>query len=103
MNVLLTGGAGYIGSHTAVELLNRGCDIVIADDYSNSSPVAVERLRQITGRDFPAYHVDVTDREAAASSVRIKSTVSFTLPGKRPWGSLSKFPFPTTAPISMPP
>lgn len=64
MNVLLTGGAGYIGSHTAVELLNRGCDIVIADDYSNSSPVAVERLRQITGRDFPAYHVDVTDREA---------------------------------------
>ena len=56
MNVLLTGGAGYIGSHTAVELLNRGCDIVIADDYSNSSPVAVERLRQITGRDFPAYH-----------------------------------------------
>ena len=36
MNVLLTGGAGYIGSHTAVELLNRGCDIVIADDYSNS-------------------------------------------------------------------
>ena len=64
MNVLLTGGAGYIGSHTAVELLNRGCDIVIADDYSNSSPVAVERLWQITGRDFPAYHVDVTDREA---------------------------------------
>ena len=64
MNVLLTGGAGYIGSHTAVELLNRGCDIVIADDYSNSSPVAVERLRQITGRDFPAHHVDVTDREA---------------------------------------
>ena len=48
MNVLLTGGAGYIGSHTAVELLNRGCDIVIADDYSNSSPVAVERIRQIT-------------------------------------------------------
>ena len=84
MNVLLTGGAGYIGSHTAVELLNRGCDIVIADDYSNSSPVAVERLRQITG-------------------VRIKSTVSFTLPGKRPWGSRSKFLFPTTVPISMPP
>ena len=89
MNVLLTGGAGYIGSHTAVELLNRGCDIVIADDYSNSSPVAVERLRQITGRDFPAYHVDVTDREAVRRIFR--------------WGSLSKFPFPTTVPISMPP
>ena len=94
MNVLLTGGAGYIGSHTAVELLNRGCDIVIADDYSNSSPVAVERIRQITGRDFPAYHADVTDREAVRRIFR---------ENKRRWGSLSKFPFPTTVPISMPP
>ncbi len=64
MNVLLTGGAGYIGSHTAVELLQQDCHIVIADDYSNSSPVAVQRIRQITGRDFPAYRADVTDREA---------------------------------------
>ena len=103
MNVLLTGGAGYIGSHTAVELLNRGCDIVIADDYSNSSPVAVERIRQITGRDFPAYHVDVTDREAVRRIFRENKIVSFTSPVKRPWGSRSKSPFPTTVPISMPP
>ena len=64
MKVLLTGGAGYIGSHTAVELLRQGCDIVIADDYSNSSPVAVERIKKIAGRDFAAYRTDVTEREA---------------------------------------
>ena len=64
MKVLLTGGAGYIGSHTAVELLQNGCDIVTADDYSNSSPAAVECIKEITGRDFAAYRADVTDREA---------------------------------------
>ena len=85
MNVLLTGGAGYIGSHTAVELLNRGCDIVIADDYSNSSPVAVERLRQITGRDFPAYHVDVTDREAVRRFIFSSSATVY--------GSLNPIPY----------
>ena len=44
MNVLLAGGAGYIGSHTAVELLNAGHQVVIVDDYSNSSPEAVRRI-----------------------------------------------------------
>lgn len=46
MNVLLAGGAGYIGSHTAVELLNAGHQVVIVDDYSNSSPEAVRRNRK---------------------------------------------------------
>ncbi len=64
MTVLLTGGAGYIGSHTAVELLQNGCDIVVADDYSNSSPVALQRVKAITGRDFPVYAADVTDPAA---------------------------------------
>lgn len=44
MNILLAGGAGYIGSHTAVELLNAGHNVVVVDDYSNSSPVVIERL-----------------------------------------------------------
>lgn len=44
MNILLAGGAGYIGSHTAVELLNAGHDVVIVDDYSNSCPEAVKRI-----------------------------------------------------------
>ena len=64
MSILLAGGAGYIGSHTAVELLSAGYDIVIADNYSNSKPEAVRRIKQITGKSFPAYEVDVCDAEA---------------------------------------
>ena len=64
MSILITGGAGYIGSHTAVELLNADYDIVVADNYSNSSPKALDRVRMITARDFPAYEVDLCDKEA---------------------------------------
>jgi len=64
MSILITGGAGFIGSHTAVELLNAGYDIVIVDNYCNSSPVAIERVREITGKDFPVYEVDLCDKEA---------------------------------------
>ena len=48
--ILLAGGAGYIGSHTAVELLNAGYDVVVADNYSNSSPEAIRRVEKITGK-----------------------------------------------------
>ena len=64
MSILLAGGAGYIGSHTAVELLSAGYDIVIADNYSNSKPEAVRRIKQITGKSFPMYEVDICDGEA---------------------------------------
>ncbi len=64
MSILITGGAGFIGSHTAVEFLEAGYDIVIADNYYNSSPKALERIKEITGRDFPAYEVDLCDKEA---------------------------------------
>lgn len=64
MNVLITGGAGYIGSHTCVELLESGCDIVVADDLSNSSPKAVERIKKITGKNFPFYDVNICDTES---------------------------------------
>ena len=53
MNVLITGGAGYIGSHTAVELLNCGFGVVVMDNYSNSSPDVVGRIETITGKKFP--------------------------------------------------
>ena len=53
MNVLLAGGAGYIGSHTCVELINAGHDVVIADNFSNSCPVAVERVEELTGKKNP--------------------------------------------------
>ena len=62
--VLLAGGAGYIGSHTAVELLENGYDIVVADDLSNSSEESLERVKKITGKDFPFYEADVCDKTA---------------------------------------
>ena len=64
MTVLLAGGAGYIGSHTAVELLNAGHEVVIADDYSNSCPEAVNRIEELTGKKVVSYEADVKDAEA---------------------------------------
>ena len=64
LNILLAGGAGYIGSHTAVELLNAGHDVVIVDDYSNSCPEAVKRIELITGKKVVSYEADVKNREA---------------------------------------
>ena len=52
MNVLVTGGAGYIGSHTCVELLNRGYGVVVADNLVNSSEKSLERVEQICGKDL---------------------------------------------------
>ena len=63
MNILLAGGAGYIGSHTAVELLNNGYGVVIADNYSNSSPEAVKRVEEITGRKVKFYEADVKEHD----------------------------------------
>lgn len=62
MNILLTGGAGYIGSHTAVELLNAGHSVIIVDNLSNSSLDAVRRVEKITGKEIPFYEVDVCDK-----------------------------------------
>lgn len=62
MNVLLAGGAGYIGSHTAVELLNAGHDVVIVDNYCNSSPEAITRIEEITGKKVRAYDADIKDK-----------------------------------------
>ncbi len=64
MAILITGGAGFIGSHTAVEFLNAGYDIVIADNYVNSSPLVLERIKEITGKTFRAYEVDLCDKAA---------------------------------------
>ena len=62
MTVLLAGGAGYIGSHTAVQLLMSGHDVVIADDYSNSCPEVINRVEEITGKQVRAYETDVKDK-----------------------------------------
>ena len=64
MAILITGGAGFIGSHTAVELLNAGKEIVIVDNLSNSKAEAVRRIAQITGKEPKFYQADLLDRPA---------------------------------------
>lgn len=64
MKILVTGGAGYIGSHTCVELLNEGYEIAVVDNLSNSSKISIERVKKITERNFPFYINDVRDKEA---------------------------------------
>lgn len=61
--VLITGGAGYIGSHTAVELLNSGREIVIIDNFSNSTKEALKNIKKITGKDFAFYEINYLDKE----------------------------------------
>ena len=63
MAILLPGGAGYIGSHTAVEFLKEGKDIVIIDDFSNSTPKALDAIKKITGKDFKFYEMDYKNKE----------------------------------------
>ena len=63
MAILLPGGAGYIGSHTAVELLKAGKEIVIIDNFSNSKPEVLDKIKQITGKEFKFYELDYLDRE----------------------------------------
>lgn len=66
MRVLLTGGAGYIGSHTALVLVERGHEVIVLDDFSNSSPEAVRRVEELAGVRIPVVEADLADRSAAA-------------------------------------
>ena len=63
MAILVPGGAGYIGSHTVVELLNNNMEVIIIDDFSNSTPQVLENIKKITGKDFKFYEMDYADRE----------------------------------------
>lgn len=64
MAILITGGAGYIGSHTAVELLNAGKEIVILDNFYNSCKEVLSRIKELSGKDFKFYEADIRDRKA---------------------------------------
>ncbi len=64
MSILVTGGAGYIGSHTVVELLNAGREVVIIDNFSNSKKEVLEKIKEITKKDFKFYEINYLDREA---------------------------------------
>ena len=63
MSILVTGGAGFIGSHTCVELLNSGYDVAVVDNLYNASEKALERVKEITGKEVGFYKVDIRDRE----------------------------------------
>lgn len=64
MKILVTGGAGYIGSHTCVELLNAGYDVVVVDNLFNASEESIERVKKITGKELTFYKADITDSKA---------------------------------------
>ena len=78
--ILITGGAGYIGSHTAVELLNAGKEIIIIDNFSNSKPEVLENIKKITGKAFKFYEIDYlnkTDLEKVFEENEIDSVINF--------------------------
>ena len=81
MSILVCGGAGYIGSHTCVELLAAGYDIVVADNYYNSCPEAIRRVKEISGKDFRFVELDLTDAEKVeelfAQNPDIDSVIQF--------------------------
>ena len=62
-NVVVTGGAGYIGSHTVIELLNSGNQVIIVDNFYNSQPEVLKRIKELSGKDFKFYEVDVLNKE----------------------------------------
>ena len=74
MKILVTGGAGYIGSHTCVELLNAGYDVVILDNLYNSSKKAVDRIEEITGKTVTFYEDDMLDADAMENLFSKEST-----------------------------
>ena len=80
MAILVTGGAGFIGSHTVVELQNAGYDVVVLDNLANSSEKSLERVEKITGKPVKFYKADILDREALEnifSKEKIDSCIHF--------------------------
>ncbi len=76
MSILVTGGTGYIGSHTVVELLNAGEDIVIVDNFSNSKPVVLDRIEEITGKRPTFHEVDLLDYDALEAVFKVHPEIT---------------------------
>ncbi|HEX6922494.1 MAG TPA: UDP-glucose 4-epimerase GalE [Bacillales bacterium] len=93
MAILVTGGAGYIGSHTCVELLNAGYELVVVDNLSNSNQEALKRVREITGKPFAFYHVDLLDKgglDRVFSENHVEAVIHFA--GLKAVGESVEFP-----------
>jgi len=83
MRILLTGGTGYIGSHTAIALVEAGHEVTLLDNFSNSKPAVLDRLRTITGQNMDFFEADVTDGDALAQIMKARSfdaTIHFAAP-----------------------
>lgn len=80
MRVLVSGGAGYIGSHTVLSLLDHGHEVVVVDDFSNSKPTVIGRLEELSGKHVPVHAFDLTDADKTAhlfASVQIDAVIHF--------------------------
>jgi len=80
MEILVTGGAGYIGSHTCVELLNSGYEVVVVDNFSNSNPESLKRVQEITGKHLKFYEIDILEKvalEKVFSENNIEAVIHF--------------------------
>ena len=76
MAILVTGGAGFIGSHTCVEMLNAGYEVIVVDNLCNASEEAIRRVEKITGKNVTFYKADIRDKEAL-DQIFDKESVSF--------------------------
>jgi UDP-glucose 4-epimerase len=93
MSILVTGGAGYIGSHTTVELLEAGYDVVVVDNFVNSKPESLKRIKKITGKDFKFYEIDLLDKQSLMKVFvenKIESVIHFA--GLKAVGDSVRFP-----------
>ena len=87
MSILVTGGAGYIGSHTCVELLDSGYEVVVADNLCNSNKKAIDRIEKITGKKVKFYECDIRDKDGLNKIFDNEEIIKYLIYGINFYGS----------------